>query len=229
MSSVNVGEYESEPIPGLPGYLPEGERILWQGSPCWRGVARRVFHIRKVAVYFGLLLAWRAGTAVADGLAAGEVVAAVVPLTGLSLLTLGLLAGLAWGNARAAIYTITSERVVMRIGVALTMAINLPFRAIQAASVRRFRDGEGDIPLSVCDVEQIGYAMLWPHARPWRLGARAEPMLRSVADVDHVAELLADALSAGGAPAASRLTPERAAAPEVARPAAVAHAAAGAR
>jgi len=217
VSSVNVGEYESEPIPGLPGYLPEGERILWQGSPCWRGVARRVFHIRKVAVYFGLLLAWRAGTAVADGLAAGEVVAAVVPLTGLSLLT------------RAAIYTITSERVVMRIGVALTMAINLPFRAIQAASVRRFRDGEGDIPLSVCDVEQIGYAMLWPHARPWRLGARAEPMLRSVADVDHVAELLADALSAGGAPAASRLTPERAAAPEVARPAAVAHAAAGAR
>ena len=39
-------EYEIEPIPGLPGNLPPGESILWQGSPDWQAFARSVFHTR---------------------------------------------------------------------------------------------------------------------------------------------------------------------------------------
>ena len=49
---VNVphDDYAGEPIPGLPADLPEGERLLWQGSPAWMSLAVRAFHIRKVAI-----------------------------------------------------------------------------------------------------------------------------------------------------------------------------------
>ena len=51
-------EFELDAEPGLPEPLPHGERILWQGAPAWGSIARRVFHLRKVALYFGVLLAW---------------------------------------------------------------------------------------------------------------------------------------------------------------------------
>ena len=48
-------EHEVEPIPGLPGQLPPGERILWQGSPDRRVLARTAFRIPLVIGYFGAL------------------------------------------------------------------------------------------------------------------------------------------------------------------------------
>ena len=42
----------------LPAPLPVGERVIWQGKPTFRGLAWRSFHIREVAIYFGLLLAF---------------------------------------------------------------------------------------------------------------------------------------------------------------------------
>ena len=48
-----------EPEHGLPERLPATEHKLWQGSPAWWPVARRVFHWNKIALYFGLILAWR--------------------------------------------------------------------------------------------------------------------------------------------------------------------------
>ena len=42
----------------LPAPLPVGERVIWQGKPSFKGLALRSFHIREVAIYFGLLLAW---------------------------------------------------------------------------------------------------------------------------------------------------------------------------
>ena len=44
---------------GLPERLPEGETLLWQGRPSWRQLALRAFHVREIAIYFALLLAWR--------------------------------------------------------------------------------------------------------------------------------------------------------------------------
>ena len=43
----------------LPAPLPVGERVIWQGKPTFKGLALRSFHIREVAIYFGLLLVWR--------------------------------------------------------------------------------------------------------------------------------------------------------------------------
>ena len=46
-------------ISELPQPLPEGERVIWQGKPTYKGLAFRAFHIRAVAIYFVLLMAWK--------------------------------------------------------------------------------------------------------------------------------------------------------------------------
>jgi hypothetical protein len=40
---------------GLPGPLPKGEQMLWQGGPSWKHVAVRVLHVRKLIIYFAIL------------------------------------------------------------------------------------------------------------------------------------------------------------------------------
>jgi hypothetical protein len=193
-------DHDPEPIRGLPARLPPGERILWQGEPRWTGLARRAFHVRKVAVYFLLLLAWRFETVTGTGLTPIEVVQTMMPLTFLGVLALGVLSGLAWFSSRTTVYTITNRRLVMRIGIALTITVNVPFKVIESAALRLYRDGTGDIPIALLGEDRVAYVPLWPHARPWKF-ARPEPMLRSVPDGARVAELLSAALAAAAAPA----------------------------
>ena len=50
-------EHEWEAAPGLPSDLPPGERVVWQGAPDWKRLAIHAFHVRKVALYFALMLA----------------------------------------------------------------------------------------------------------------------------------------------------------------------------
>jgi hypothetical protein len=60
--AMSVGEYEHEPVRGLPEYLPDDETLVWQGEPDWRVMARRVFHLRSVGIYFALLIAVHLGS-----------------------------------------------------------------------------------------------------------------------------------------------------------------------
>jgi len=185
-------EHEFEPQFGLPEKLPEGERILWQGAPDWRAMALRVFHLRKLAVYFGVILALRAANALYDGggaLAAAKSVAIALPWC---LLALALFAGLAWLSARTTAYTLTDRRVVMRVGIVLSLTFNLPLRRLEGAGLRLGADGVGDIPLQLLRGERIAYLHLWPHARPWQL-KQPEPMLRCVPEAEAVAQRLRDA------------------------------------
>ena len=188
-------EHEEEPVPGLPEVLPAGEAIVWQGAPQWRRLAVEAFHVRKVALYFGLLVAWRCGAGVLDGQSWTLVLAGLPPLLLSALAAIGLLLFLARLSARATLYTITNRRVVMRIGVAMSITLNLPFKAVESASLRLGPGGIGDIALSVGDEGRIAYLHLWPHARPWRL-ARPQPVLRAVADAADVALRLSQAIDA---------------------------------
>jgi Bacterial PH domain len=190
----SVGEHEHEPQRGLPQALPPGENLLWQGAPDWRVLARRGFHLRKLALYFGALIAWRMASAVADGAgAAGALAATLWPLP-LAALALGIVALLAWLVARTTIYTLTDQRLVMRVGVVLTVTFNLPLRRIDAAQVLAHGDGSGDIALLLNPEDRIGMMHLWPHARPWHF-ARTQPMLRALPQVAPVAALLSNALA----------------------------------
>lgn len=193
--SAGHDDYAVEPIRGLPEVPPEGERILWQGSPSWWGLAKNVFHIRGVAAYFALLMAWRGSVHLHDAGHGAAAALAALSLLPVSLFGLGLLALLAWLSARTSVYTITSRRVVLRVGVALPTAINIPFVLVESGSLALGAGGVGDIPLALSGEDRVPYTTLWPHARPWRF-SKPQPMLRSVPDAQKVAALLSDALLA---------------------------------
>lgn len=186
-------EYEYEPVPGLPEDLPEGEEILWQGAPRWRALARRAFHVRKLVVYFTLLLGVLVVMELTAGGSVGEAMRGAGWLIALAHVSIGLLVLLAWAMSRATLYTVTNRRVVMRFGVAIPITINLPFRRIAAASLREYPDGTGDIPLTMSSEARLSYLVLWPHARPWHF-APPQPMLRAIPDAAQVAEILTAAV-----------------------------------
>lgn len=178
----------------LPAPLPVGERVIWQGKPSFAGLALRSFHIREVAIYFGLLMAWRLVSNWSQGMPAGDAVISALWLMIPAISAIAVLASLAWLFRRAACYTITSKRVLFQFGAALPMTMNIPLGQIADAALKTYRDGTGDIPLRVSDKKRVSYLLLWPHVRPWRMRA-PEPMLRAVPDAASVAAKLAAALA----------------------------------
>jgi len=188
----------------LPSPLPVGERVIWQGKPTFKGLALRSFHIREVAIYFGLLLAWRLWSNWSYGTPVGEAVTSALWLIVPAISAIAVLAGLAWLFQRAACYTITSKRVLFQFGVALPMTMNIPLGKIANAALKTYRDGSGGIPLRLSESGRVSYLLLWPHVRPWRLRA-PEPLLNSIPDAAKVAAKLAEALTGQPGPSAISL------------------------
>jgi hypothetical protein len=202
-----MNEYEHEPVRGLPEYLPEGETLLWQGQPGWRPLALRVFHVRSVGLYFALLIAIHLASRLLQGEPAGAALLGAGWQLGLGALTLGILSLLAYLYARATIYTLTDRRLVMRIGVAVPMMINIPWETIESADLREFGDGAGDIALTPVPGKRLSWWALWPNVRPWRY-ARVQPMLRGIADAREVAGLLARTVAATAPGEGSAVRPQ---------------------
>ena len=119
MKQFVTREHEIEPSPGLPGTLPRGETVLWQGRPSARLVSRHVLKTRWIAGYFLVLALWGAWAGHADGHGAGGILFSVAVLVALAALAIGLLEAFAWGVEKTTLYTVTNERIVMRFGVAL--------------------------------------------------------------------------------------------------------------
>ncbi len=210
-------EHGSEPVRGLPEALPGSERILWQGGPTFWDLARHVLLIPYIAVYFGLLMAWNIASVLASG---GSIVHALASLTWLAPLAcvaMAVLGVIGWFMHRTTIYTITDRRVVLRYGLALPMAVNIPFQQIAAASLTVRADGSGNIPLVLGPEHRMFYLLMWPHVRPWAM-TKPEPMLRGVADAAAVAEVLGRALSEHAATQAAAVQP---AVPRATRPVAM--------
>lgn len=192
-----------EPIPGLPEVPPAGERILWQGRPDWRVLAWRGFGLRWFGLYFAALAALAAAATWQAG-AAAALAQATIPLALGSVLA-ALVAFYARLCSRHTIYTITDRRLVIRSGVAIDMAVNLPFPLIENAALKPNADGSGDILLTIAPPHRVAWLALWPHANLWRL-RQPEPLLRAVPDAVTVSRLLANALQAtGGAAQAPRV------------------------
>ena len=190
-----MNEYEYEEIRGLPGRLPKGEAILWQGAPDWRVLARRTFHVRTIAIYFAVLIGIRGLIAVArEGATLFEAIGAALFALPIALVGLAILAGLAWWHARTTVYTVTDRRVVMRFGVAVQLAVNLPFNEIGGAALLQLPGGYGELPLTLTGNGRLAYLHMWPHARPGRF-RDPEPMLRCIPEAAEVAQLLTKAWS----------------------------------
>jgi Bacterial PH domain len=203
---VRLAEHDYEPVRGLPERLPDGERLLWQGSPQWRILAWRAFHLPLLATYFGVLIAAR----MAAKAIRGEPPVAVL-FDGLwfllpSIAVLGVVVLFAWGVARTSVYTITTRRIVMRFGIGLSVTANLPFARVDVAAARLASDRSGNISLGLAKGERVSWLFFWPHVRGWRF-TRPEPTLLALADADEVARILGRALAgAADIPVSAALT-----------------------
>jgi hypothetical protein len=190
-----MDEYEFEPIRGLPEVPPENEEILWQGEPDRGGMIRRVFHARKVVIYFAILMAISAAAEISDGSNLAQIAASVGWQFTMAISALAVLCLLGWLYTRSTVYTITNQRLVMRFGVAIPMMINIPWSKIEAVNMRRFDDGSGDIEFTLESSKRMSYLMLWPNVKSWRFSP-VTPTLRSINDADQVAATLGNLLRA---------------------------------
>jgi len=186
-------DFDFDPVRGLPEVLPAGERMLWQGSPRWQDMALHAFHVRKVAVYFAVITLSVVVLRLSDGSSLLDALKPVLWYLPLTLVAVGVLSGLAWASAKTTIYTITTKRIVLRIGIALPMSLNVPFSLIENAGLRTYASGAGDIPVELKGDDRVAWLILWPHARPFHL-KNPQPMLRAVPQAETIAKLLADAL-----------------------------------
>jgi len=186
-------EHEFEAAPGLPEQLPADERLLWQGAPQWRLVALHVFHVRTLAWYFAAMMLLQATYLLGEP--ERNLFKPLLLSFLLSVISLGILSLMAWLTASTAMYTLTNKRVVMRIGIVLTLTFNLPLRMLAGASIKTNPDGTGDIALKLAGNDHIAWLNLWPHARPWAL-RHPEPSLRCIANVGVVGERIVQAWQA---------------------------------
>jgi hypothetical protein len=149
VSNAPHPDVQIEPVPGLPHALPAGEHLVWQGAPRWRKLARHVFLLPWVSAYLLALVVVQA----VQGFAAGGAARAfqeVLPVLAVSAVCVGVLCLLAWSHARASLYTITSHRVVMRLGVAFPITFNpRPWRLTRAQPMLR----------CVADAQQVADAL----------------------------------------------------------------------
>ena len=183
-------DFAFEPVPGLPERLPMGEDILWQGRPAVWPLAMRAYGIRWIALYFVIVVAWRASVGFGEAGLSGAL-AYGLPYILPGIATCAVLFAMAYVQARGTIYTITTSRIVMRIGAALNVTFNLPFVQIASAELD-LKGTHGTIALKTLGDTRISYLILWPHARPWHF-APTQPALRCIPDAAAVAKLLAEA------------------------------------
>jgi len=188
-----VNEYSHEPIPGLPGELPEGEQVLWQASPTWDAMAKRVFQVYTAALYFLVLIAGHLIYRIMDGAPLSMLTGTLAWQGGLALTVVGILALMAKLYASSTLYTITSRRLIIRSGLALPMIVNLPRTKVESAGLRRLRDGTGDISFLPAEGTKVFWLMLWPHVRPLHF-KRVQPLLRGIEEPDAVARLFVNVI-----------------------------------
>ena len=215
MPIENLGhEYEFEPQFGLPERLPSDEFIVWQGSPDISALAASAFHIKKLVIYFILLIVACAWPALEAGAGAMAVLQAIKWIAPLSLLGLASVWLVAYMTSRATVYTLTNKRVVMRLGIVLTVTFNLPLKQIASSDVRMLESGFGDITLALQGSDRIAWVHLWPSVRPWRI-SKPEPTLRAISDVQEVAVKLRDAWTQATGMAANATPSTQSANPQV--------------
>jgi Bacterial PH domain len=140
-----------------------------------------------------------------DGASTGAIAATVGATILSAAVALGILAVSGVLMARGTVYSLTSRRLVIRHGVAMPMAINIPFSKIDSASLSEGRRGFGNVAFMPHARSRTSYVALWPHARPWQV-IRPEPTLRCIADAAAVAHLAAQALAADAGHTSSKST-----------------------
>jgi hypothetical protein len=179
---------------GVSEALPPGERVLWEGAPDQRAIARHLFYLRPLSIYLGAMVLWWVAVNRAEAGSTGFWVT-----LGTQLLLSGGVLLAAWmfarSIARGTTYAITDRRIVMNFGIIFPMTINVPLRYVQGASARQFTDRSGQIAVKLAPSAKLAWIVLFPHVRPWRF-THPEPLLRGLSDPVKVGEVLREAVLA---------------------------------
>jgi hypothetical protein len=185
-------DFAVEPVNGLPERPPAGEIILWQGRPDTWALAREALNLNWIVGYFALLILWRVGASMAD-YPLLQALTHAVPFLVIGVISAALLLLIAWVQAKATVYTVTTARVAMRVGAALTVTLNLPYSRIEGADLDLRKGGTGTIAFCTAGETRLSYLVLWPHVRPWH-ARRTQPALRCIPEAERVARLIAEAV-----------------------------------
>ena len=180
-------EHEFEAALGLPEDLPRNEYIVWQGRPEWRQLAIEAFHVRKIAIYFAVMVLWQWISLLESNAAGMDMLKQLGTSIGLALLALAVLSWSAYWSAQATMYTLTNKRIIMRIGIVLSLTFNLPLKKITACDLQLLSKQTGNIALGIATDSPIGWLNLWPHVRAWRV-ASPQPTLRCVPQAESLAK-----------------------------------------
>ena len=191
---MSQDDFAFEPIRGLPERPPEGEVILWQGQPNWLRLSIDSLNVWWVLGYFIFLFVWRF-ISVSDLMPIYQAVLVSLPFLALALIVTLLLMLVGYIQANATVYTITNKRVVMRIGAALTVTLNLPFTEIENAAIASGSKDFGTIVIDTKQTTKFSFLVLWPHARAWHF-KKPQPSLRCIPDAAQVAKILSNAAKA---------------------------------
>lgn len=174
-------------LPGVEQALPLGETLLWQGRPELGAVAFRVLHLRALVGYWAVVTVVLLGLGAMEGRPLLADLAWMVVVAGVGT---ALILVWAWAIRATTTYALTPRRVVLRIGIALPVVLNLPLDRIASVDLRTFGGGVGDVVLTPSDGERFGWLLLWPHVRPWNLRDPL-PSLRGIPNAEEVGRAVA--------------------------------------
>ena len=176
-----------ERLLALPEELPVGENVLWQGQPDFRSSLKRLFLLPHLLFYFLLLfISFFLFETMEYGLKYSVVqLASNLLLAGLAVV---LFMGLCYLTVTTTKYTLTDKRLVMRVGIVLTVTFNIPYKKISSADHKVYSDGTGDISVDLTPPNKIAYVHLWPHCRPFHFGS-PRPRLTCISEVEKVAKV----------------------------------------
>jgi len=184
-------DFDQEPVRGLPELPPEGEEILWQGRPDWWALSKDAMNLYWVAGYFLILTLWRL-ISLSDQVPLPNAISGSTPMLIMGAFVCLMLMLVAYVQARTTVYTITNRRVAMRIGAALTVTLNLPYRQIASANLDLGRNGTGSIAFDLLEESPVSFLMCWPHVRPW-VTRRVQPTFRCITDAARISKMLGEA------------------------------------
>jgi hypothetical protein len=185
-------EHEFEAALGLPEKLPRNEYVIWQGQPNWKQLAVDAFHIRKIVLYFAVMLGLQLIHLIDSDTTTLDIAKQMGTSVFLASIALGLLAWSAYLSGQATIYTLTNRRIVMRIGIVLSLTFNLPLKKIVSCDLMTLKNQTGNIAIGISSDSPIGWLNLWPHVRAWRINA-PQPTLRCIAGAERVGQMILQA------------------------------------
>ena len=183
-----------EPVNGLPEKLPPGEKILWQGKPTLMLLAWHSFGVKLATLYVVIAMIYQSALSLSATTEANIVPILVFYLL-IWFLASSLLYLLAHFQRTSTIYTVTDKRVVLKIGAALPITYNIPFKQISSVDLKSY-GVKGSIAISLLGDNKISYLSCWPHVRPWHF-SKPCPSLLFLDNIEEVSQIIKKAMEDG--------------------------------